>query len=174
MSASLDLLRAKSVQARTQMLTVIAELSDEQLGWRPSPKAHSIGFTLWHTARADDNVQADLTGGPLLWESGGYAARWGHPERGVGTGWDDDRAAALPLPPKRELIEYVTRVFAAVDLGTGTVDDARFELPIQSRFRGTDSTYGEVMLVCLSHDNRHLGEMEYIKGLLGLRGTATR
>jgi len=38
---------------------------------------------------------------------------------------------------------------------------------------GGRTTYGETLLVSVTHDNRHLGEMEYIKGLLGLRGTAT-
>jgi hypothetical protein len=166
-------MRAKSMQARARMLAVVADLSDEQLAWRPTPRAHSIGFTLWHTARADDNVQADLTGSTLEWESGDYARRWGHPERGVGTGWDDERAASLPLPPKHALLDYATRVFGRVDAAVRSVDEDGFDRAIRSRFMGGDSTAGEVVLVCMSHDNRHLGEIEYIKGLQGMKGTAT-
>jgi uncharacterized damage-inducible protein DinB len=168
-----ELIRAKSRQARARILAVVADLTDEQLAWRPSPRAHSIGFTLWHTARADDNVQADLTGAALEWDAGEYAKRWGHPERGVGTGWDDERAASLPLPPKQELFDYVKRVFDRVDAAVDAVDDASVERAVRSRFMGAESTMGEIVVVCMSHDNRHLGEMEYIKGLLGLRGTAT-
>jgi len=171
--APLDLLRAKSRQARARILAVVGDLTDEQLAWRPSPRAHSIGFTLWHTARANDNVQSDLTGATLEWDSGSYAARWGHPERGVGTGWDDERAAALPLPPKNELLGYAARVFERVDAAVDAVDEARFDAPIRSRFMGGDSTGGEIVVVCMSHDNRHLGEMEYIKGLQGMKGSAT-
>jgi len=173
MSEPLDLVRGKSRQARARMLTVVGDLSDEQLQWRPSPRAHSIGFTLWHTARADDNVQADLTGKGLEWESGGYAARWQHPDRGVGTGWDDEKAAALPLPPKADLLAYVQRVFDRVDAAVEAVDAEDFGRPLRSRFMNGDSSCGDVILTCISHDNRHLGEIEYIKGLLGLRGTAT-
>ena len=173
MAQPLELVHAKSKQARARILAVVAELSDEQLAWRPAARAHSIGFTIWHTARADDNVQADLTGSDLEWVTGAYAKRWEHPERGVGTGWDDERAAALPLPPKNELLAYVRRVFERVDAALGTIDDAAFSRVIESRFMEGDSTLGEVVMACMSHDNRHLGEIEYIKGLLGLRGTAT-
>lgn len=174
-SAALDLVRAKSRQTRERIFVVVGDLADDQLSWRPSPRAHSIGFALWHTARSDDNVQLDLNGRALEWETGGYAARWRHPERGAGTGWDDERAAALPLPPRDELYEYVRRVFAAVDAAMEVIDEHRLDqmLPEKSRFLGRETTYGEVMLLCISHDNRHLGEMEYIKGLLGLKGSAT-
>jgi uncharacterized damage-inducible protein DinB len=172
-SDPLEHLRAKSKQTRERILQVVTDLSDAQLGWRPAPSAHSIGFTLWHTARADDNVQSDLSGRELEWVSGGYAKRWSHPERGVGTGWDDERAATLPLPSKTELLAYAARVFGAVDAALDGVDDTRWAETLKSRFMGADSTLGEVVLVCMTHENRHLGEMEYIKGLQGLRGSVT-
>ena len=169
----LAVLRAKSRQLHERLLRVIEDLDDAQIAWRPTPAAHSMGFTLWHTARADDNVQADLGGGELLWTRGRYAARWGHPERGVGTGWDDERAAALPLPPKPQLIEYAREVFAAVDAAVDRLEADRFAKQIDSRFMSGPSTPGEIVLVCIGHGNRHLGEMEYIKGLQGLRGSVT-
>ena len=171
--AVLAMLRAKSRQPRERLLKVVDDLGDAQLAWRPSPKAHNIGFTLWHTARSDDNVLVDLRGGELEWLSGGYPARFGHPEKGVGTGWDDERAAALPLPPKAELLAYVRTVFGALDAAVDGLDEERLATTVRSRFMGGDSTIGEVVFICMSHENRHLGEIEYIKGLQGLRGTAT-
>ena len=169
------LLSAKSAQTRARLLAVVRELSAEQLAWRPAPKAHSIGFTFWHIARADDNVFADLTGAAALeWQRGGYAARWGHPERGAGTGWEDERAASLPMPPKDELVGYARTVFESLDAAIAPLDPDAMVRPVaRSRFMGTDTTVGEIVLVCMTHENRHLGELEYIKGLLGLRGTAT-
>ena len=173
MAVPLELLLTKSRQARERILKVVGDLTDDQLAWRPQHGAHSIGFTLWHTARADDNVQADLAGRELEWVSGGYATRWSHPERGVGTGWDDERAASLPLPAKGDLLEYVGRVFAAVDAAIARVDESVWTRSLTSQFMSGESTIGEVVLACMSHDNRHLGEMEYIKGLQGMRGSAT-
>ena len=171
--AVLAMLRAKSRQPRERLLKVVDELDDAQLVWRPSPTAHNIGFTLWHTARSDDNVLVDLRGGELVWLSGGYPARFGHPEKGVGTGWDDERAAALPLPAKADLLAYVRAVFGALDEAIDGLDETRLETTLRSRFMGGDSTISEVVLICMSHENRHLGEIEYIKGLQGMRGTAT-
>ena len=175
MTDVLALVQDKSRQTRERILALVADLDDGQLGWRPTDRAHSIGFTLWHIARADDNVLADLTGrAELEWQRGGYAARWGHPERGTGTGWDDERAAALPLPPKDELLGYVRRVFDGLDAAVVAIDAASVARPVtKSRFIGADSTMVEVVFVCVTHENRHLGEMEYIKGLLRLRGSAT-
>ncbi|HEY6203691.1 MAG TPA: DinB family protein [Candidatus Limnocylindria bacterium] len=173
MSTIIELLKAKRRQTGERLLKVVDDLSDLQLGWRPAPRAHSIGFTLWHAARADDNVQADLSERALEWVTGGYAKRWGHPERGVGTGWEDERSAALTLPPKAELLEYAGRVFHAVDAAVSALDEVRLGEVVPSRFMSEPSTRAEVLLVSLSHDNRHLGEMEYIKGLLGLTGTVT-
>ncbi len=155
------------------MLKVVGDLSEEQLRWRPTPTAHSIAWTLWHIARADDNVAADLTA-QSIWQRGGYAARWGHPERGVGTGWDDQRAASLPLPPKDELLGFVHEVFDAVDQARDRIDESRVGQEIDSIFTSGRTTVNDVVMAELVHDNRHLGELEYIKGLLGLPGTATR
>ena len=174
MNAPLEELRFRGRQTHERVLKLVDELTDEQLRWRPSAKAHSIGWTLWHIARADDNVLFDLSGASL-WRSGAYAARWKHPERGSGTGWEDEEAASLPLPAKDELLTFAREVFAAVDLARVGLDEARFADEIaESRFLSERTTKGGVVGAELTHDNRHLGELEYIKGLLGLRGTVTR
>jgi hypothetical protein len=165
--------QARSRQARERVLKVVEDLSDEQLRWRPAPRAHSVGWVLWHVARADDNVQADLSDGHTIWNRDRYAARWGHPERGVGTGWDDEAAATLPLPEKAELLDYTRRVFAACDTAADAIEASRFGATHPSRFMSRDATFGDVLLTGITHDNRHLGEMEYIKGLMGLRGSVT-
>lgn len=163
---------ARSRQTHERLLKIVEDLTDEQLAWRPAPKAHSIGFTFWHVARADDNAQADLNGTDTIWNTDEYAARWGHPVKGIGMGWDDDAAASLPLPPKAELVGYALRVFKACD-DASDLDGGRFMETRKSRFMSKEATLGDIVLTVITHDNRHLGEMEYIKGLLGLRGSVT-
>ena len=34
---------------------LVADLTDIQLAWAPTPGAHSMGLVLWHIARCDDN-----------------------------------------------------------------------------------------------------------------------
>ena len=172
-SAFLEHLRVRGRQTRERALVVVGDLSDEQLAWRPTPKSHSIAFTLWHTARAEDNFQNDVNRRGTIWSNGGFAEKWGYPETGVGTGWDDERAASLPMPGKERLLEYVRAVFAACDEAADSLDEPLLNEVRHSGFLGKDDIVGEILLGSMTHANRHLGEMEYIKGLLGLRGTAT-
>ncbi len=165
--------RARGKQTRERALRLVEDLDDAQLGWRPSPEAHNIAWTLWHMARADDNFQAGVTTRPLVWSEGDFAARWGYPERGAGTGMDDAQAASLPRPSKTDLLDYVRRAFAAADDAVDMIDERRAPEMHDSPFMGGRSTYGDALVVSVTHDNRHLGEIEYIKGLLGLRGSAT-
>lgn len=151
----------------------MGDLTDEQLAFRPTPKAHSIAYTLWHLARTEDHFQNDVNGRGTVWAAGGFAAKWGYPEKGVGTGWEDEQAASLPMPGKPQLLECVRSVFAACDEAADRLDEAALNLVRPSGFLGRDAIVGEVLLGSLTHGNRCLGEMEYIKGLLGLRGTAT-
>ena len=163
----------RSILQRELALKVVADLTDEQLSWRPAPTAHSIGWTLWHIARADDNAQRDLTGqATSIWTEGGYRERWGFSSDRMNKMEDAD-AAAMPMPAKGDLLGYVRAVFAATDAALSAIDDARFGEEIESEFFGRRATVGEIIVAPLSHDGRHLGEMEYIKGLLGVPGTAT-
>jgi len=160
-------------QTRERALVVVSDLTDEQLAYRPTPAAHSIAFTLWHMARTEDNFQSDVNQRGTVWANGGFASRWGYPEKGVGTGWDDERAASLPRLGKEQLIEYVRSVFSECDAAADSLDEQTLDLVRPSSFLGKDAIIGEVLLGSITHGNRCLGEMEYIKGLLGLRGTST-
>jgi hypothetical protein len=172
-SAFLERLRVRGRQTRERALVVVADLSDEQLSWRPRPTAHSIAYTLWHIARTEDNFQNDVNRRGTVWSTADFAAKWGYPEKGVGAGWADERAASLPMPGKSQLLEYVKAVFAACDEAADTLDETLLNEVRQSGFLGKEEVLGEVLLGSITHANRHLGEMEYIKGLLGLRGSST-
>jgi len=172
-SAFLERLRLRGRQTRERALVVVKDLTDEQLAWRPTPSAHSIAFTLWHMARTEDNYQNDVNGRGTVWAHGGFAQKWDYPEKGVGTGWEDERAASLWMPGKDRLLEYVSAVFAACDEAADALDEATLNEVRRSGFLGRDEILGEVLLGSITHGNRCLGEMEYIKGLMGLRGTAT-
>lgn len=164
-------LNARSKKHREWALQMASELSEEQLRWRPAPDAHSIAWTLWHVARADDNFVRDITGGSI-WNDGGHRERWGLSSDRMNR-MSGEEAAAMDLPPKEQLLEYVTAVFAATDAAIEGLPDARYSEEIDSRFTGKHTTLGELCVIVVSHDARHLGEMEYIKGLQGMSGTVT-
>jgi hypothetical protein len=183
-----DVLRAMRERVRLThdlVVKVVEPLSDDQLRWRPAPRAHCVGWTLWHLARVADAVQSDIRGRwpeGQLWESHGLASRWGidaavSGANGVGSVDIDDAAAArLPVPPKGELVDYARQSFGLLDEALAAVDAARFDEPRSSGYavHARATTLSDYYFLALTHTNRHLGEIEYIRGLLGLSGTATR
>jgi uncharacterized damage-inducible protein DinB len=178
-SDTLDFTKQRSRMTRELVLKVVDGLSDEQLSWRPAPRAHSMAWTLWHIARCADKFAAQLDGTTEIWARDGLTAKWGLAEvlfgsNGLGTGVDDETAATLQPPSKDLLLDYARRSFASLD---AVVD--RFDADAVSRERTTlffdePATIGRAFVTSIAHDNRHLGELEYVKGLLGFRGTVTR
>jgi hypothetical protein len=85
---------------------------------------------------------------------------------------DDDVAMNLSLPNKDVLLDYVKRVLGTVDGTLATVDIERSQrtgaLP-----SGRKISIDEAIVLQLSHTSRHLGMIECLRGVQGLRGTAT-
>jgi hypothetical protein len=170
-----------------RLLESAAELPEEQLAWRPGDHAPSIAFHLWHMARWADRLQATLppaAASPMqhdpareIWAAAALARAWGWRDDALGYGQtgmelSDEMAADLRLPPGDVLLDYARQAFAAADSAVGALADG------QLTERGDDiygqaSSVGYVLLVHLSHASRHLGMIECLRGVLGLRGTAT-
>lgn len=170
------------------VLAFAAELNEEQLHWRPKGYSTSIGFHLWHLARESDFLRAVLLertpqlgpdfGEPgEIWAAEELARRWGFPSEltaTVGTGLDDDIAASLPIPPKDELVDYLRRSYNSLEAFVELLD---------RRYPTLDGLGEELqrklqkirlnLLVFISHDCRHLGMMECLKGLQTGFGSAT-
>lgn len=170
------------------VLTLADELNDEQLNWKPEGYSTSIGFHLWHLARESDFLKTAILhhypGLELgyeeegeIWSREALARKWGFPieaRETVGTGLSDEVAAALPIPPKAELLDYLRRSYEAIeefierlDSKYPTLQNADDELG-----RKIENTRLN-LLVFLTHDCRHLGMMECLKGLLTGFGSAT-
>lgn len=178
------------------VLQAVAELSEDQMRWRP-PRSNSIAFNLWHIARWADHmhsVLSTMTPGlkerigtsPEIWTRDGLSAKWGLPRGGLGAvdtgmGMDEEASAQLPLPPKDALVAYATSSFEAADRAVQKVRDddltrdAEFD-PAKVPW-ASSSDYGTVanwIIVGIRHESRHLGMIEALKGAVGLRGTVTR
>ena len=176
---TLDLAKQRSKMTRELVLKVVDGLSDDQLAWRPAPRAHSMGWTLWHIARCADKFAAQVDGSTEIWAREELAVNWRFPDvlfgpNGVGTGVDDETASTLRPPSKDLLVDYARRSFAALD---AVVD--RFDADAVAREQTTfyfdePAAIGRAFVTSIAHENRHLGELEYVKGLLGFSGTATR
>lgn len=172
----------------TVILNLADDLNDEQLNWKPEGYSTSIGFHLWHLARESDYLKAailyhnpqfipEFGDGKEIWEKESLANKWGFPEglhQTVGTGMSDEDAATLPIPKKDELLGYLRDSYEAIECFIELLDTKypNFE-NVDEELRKKIEMARLNLLVFLSHDCRHLGMMECLKGLQTGFGSAT-
>jgi hypothetical protein len=170
------------------VLNFAEELTDEQLNWKPSGYSTSIGFHLWHLARESDylksailhyypGLELGLDDEGEIWGKENLAQKWGFPieaHETVGTGLSDEVAAVLPIPQKAELLAYLRSSYTALEnfielLDTRYTTFENLDEEITQKVQKTRLN----LLVFLTHDCRHLGMMECLKGLQTGFGSAT-
>jgi hypothetical protein len=170
------------------VLNLADDLNDEQLNWKPGGYSTSIGFHLWHLARESDYLKAailyhnpqfvpEFGNGKEIWENESLAQKWGFPEelhQTVGTGLSDEVAATLPIPKKDELLGYLRASYEAIECFIELLDTKYPNFDnMDEELKKKIETARLNLLVFLSHDCRHLGMMECLKGLQTGFGSAT-
>lgn len=151
---------------------VTADLSDEQLHYLAGPHVQPIAFSLWHYVRTEDNIiRFVIQRQPTVWMEGGWPERFGLDARSQGTGMTDEQATALRINSLPQWRQYMTDVWTSTDEYLGGLSPEGIE-----EQRVTIKPVGEMSLLnalggmCLTHGYRHLGEIEYACGLVGLKG----
>lgn len=170
---------------------MVDELSEDQFRWRPPQGPQSIGWNLWHIARWDDYLAEVLLQhtpslrhlGPALqvWNERDIATRWGLDSVDLGledggTSLSDSQAAAMTFPSKEAVTEYAEEAFAHLDSILPELDDALIPqvLPtVTTEAFPTHDPYGVTVVEMFRHACEHLGTMQALKGMLGLRGSVT-
>jgi len=170
------------------VLNLADDLNDEQLNWKPEGYSTSIGFHLWHLGRESDYLKAailqhnpqfvpEFGDGKEIWEKESLAQKWGFPEglhETVGTGLSDEAAANLPIPSKDELLCYLRSSYEAIEQFIKSLDTKYPDFEnMDEELRKKIEMIRLNLLVFLSHDCRHLGMMECLKGLQTGFGSAT-
>lgn len=182
------------------LLDATVSLSEEAFYQRVGVTSPPIGWHLWHISRWADRVQASLPRSTDpeyyqpdpnhgIWEQEGLVAAWDLNPATLGTledgsGMTHDDAAALPhRVGKTALIDYATRVFAALDSAVSelTPEQCRstrrsvmeYEISNGKIYKapGKETTLAADLGFHLSHANRHIGMIEALRGVLGQEGT---
>ena len=172
-------------------LAMVDELSEDQFRWRPSRGPQSIGWNLWHIARWDDYLAEVLVKhtpslghlGPArqVWMVGNIATRWGLDSVDLGledggTSLTDLQAASMTFPSKEAVIDYAAEAFDHLEAILPELDDSLIPqvLPtVTTEAFPTHDPYGVTVMEMFRHACEHLGTMQALKGMLGLRGSVT-
>ena len=108
---------------------------------------------------------------PTVWLEGGFDHLLGLHRTSQGTGMSEEEASAVVLRDLAAWREYQPRVWRTTADYLGAMDPDEFDrrrltikpLPEMSLW---DGLFG----ICLSHGYRHVGEIEYARGVIGLGG----
>src|SRR3972149_7255247 len=103
---------------------------------------------------------------------GGWDQLFGLDSRAQGTGMTDEEARTLRLPPLADFRTYMAGVWAATDDYLAGVTREDLQRLVVVRPVGEQPAIDAIANMCLSHGLRHLGEIEYARGLFGLQGAA--
>lgn len=152
--------------------TATGDMRVEQLNFRPQEGGVSPFFSLWHYVRTEDNiVNFVIQGKNTVWLEGGYDERFGLPRTNQGTGMSEEEARGVTLEDLEGWRAYQQGVWEATEAYLASLSPEAFESQ-----RVTIKPVGEMSLwqalwgMCLSHGYRHVGEIEYARGVIGLGG----
>ena len=149
-------------------------LTDETFNWRPNEeRSLSAAFSAWHYVRTEDNIiNFVLQRKPTVWIEKGYDARFGLDSKAQGTGMPLADAQAQQIVPLSDWKAYNQDVWAKTREFVSTLDDDALQGRTVVKPLGEMTVLDAISNMCVSHGFRHLGEVEYIRGLLGLGSAA--
>ena len=159
---------------------LVQNLTDEQLRWQPESHDTSIIFALWHAYRAEDDIlHGMLMGKAGVFARDGWAGRLPVGDKGVtafGNGFTREQIGRLELGTAA-VLDYAEAVGRSIATYVRDMseEEAATSVPLPffaSVYPMLDTmTKGEmVAFFSIGHVSEHLGEVQFVKGLLGLKG----
>jgi hypothetical protein len=164
-----DLLADALGRVREQMPDVVAGLGVDDLAWRPDPGANSVAWLVWHLSRIEDDHVSDVAGTEQVWVADGWAARFGLPFDVREHGFSMSQADVGKVRVSGDLLAGYYDAVAArsaayvATLGPDDLDrvvDDAWDPPV---------TLGVRLVSVVNEVNAHLGQAQYVRGLLERR-----
>lgn len=171
--ATIDFIRSSLRQMHGTYDDAIADLTPDQMHWRANDNGLPISFILWHYVRTEDNIiQFVLQRQPTVWMTGEWNEKFGLDRVSQGTGMSLAEAQGLRINSKEGFQAYMKAVWKATDDFLADVDDAFLDQKTTVKPLGEMAILNAIGNMCLTHGFTHLGEIQHVRGLLGLRGMA--
>ena len=153
---------------------VTRDISDDQANHVPQGGNQNIAFSLWHYVRTEDNVvQFIAQGKPTVWLDGGWPQKFGLDPKLQGTLFTDEQARAFRINDFAEFRHYMSDVFASTEAYVSALSDEEGMRKVTVKPLGEMTLLQALSGVGMTHGYRHLGEIEFAKGLVAERGGAT-
>jgi hypothetical protein len=151
---------------------VLDGLTPDDLNYRPKPDTNSIGWLIWHTARGQDRMNADLFGEDQLWVSEKWHLKFNRlpDQNDTGFGHSTEQVAAFHAPDSATLREYYRAVFKRTqNYITSRLSEEDLDRQVWSpTFKSTATV--ESRLIPIINNFQHVGQAGYVRGLLKGKG----
>ena len=159
---------------------LVEGLTPEQLRWQPDQHDTSIIFALWHAYRAEDELLHGMVmGRPSVFTSQSWASRLPVEKTGAtpfGNGLSREQIGGIDLDVQ-EVMAYAKAVGESEIAYLDSISDeeaaAEVRLPFFTGvYPGVDvlSKIETIAFFAIGHTSEHLGEVQMVKGLMGLKG----
>lgn len=148
----------------------IGDLKADQLAHRPARAANSIGFSVWHSARAWDMYLTFLDGAEDTYVIQHWMDRFGFDTegRGINAAGSEftEEDVGLVKPQPSTLIEYVDAVFARTKSYLATTSEETLAQQVRVPWWPEEKPKAFIVAHIIRHSYQHLGEAQYAKGML--------
>jgi hypothetical protein len=150
--------------------TVVRGLDAAALCASPEPGANSIAWLVWHLARVQDHYVSGFLGEAQVWETGGWAGRFGlEPDpHNSGYGHSASDAAAVRPDGPDALTGYYGAVVARTNAYVAELTDDALD-QIVDRSYDPPVTLAARLVSMADDDLQHVGQAAYARGLLQRR-----
>jgi hypothetical protein len=153
---------------------VTVDLSDEQANHVPDGGHQNLAFCLWHYVRTEDNViQFVIQRKPTVWMQAGWDEKFGLDSKSQGTGFGDDEARNFRIKGMDDFRQYMRDVFHRTEEYLRSLNEDEAARKITVKPLGEMTILQCVSGMIVTHGYRHLGEIEFAKGLVAAKGGAT-
>ena len=159
---------------------LVEGLTPEQLAWQPEGHDSSVQFATWHCYRAEDEiVHALVIKQPTVYASEAWAGRLPAPAGGItpfGNGMSREQIGALQLDMP-QVLAYARAVGDRIGAYLRDLPDpdaaVDVALPFFTQVYPSIATLTKAEVIAffsIGHVSEHLGEVQFLKGLLGMKG----
>ena len=162
--------------ATADLEEVVTTIPDDVFGMRPVPGANPASFVYFHVLRHwDRDITVRIQGtdpAQDAWHRGGFTEITGYNpdgkgDPGIGTGYGYSQAEVDEVTAdKASLLHYHRTLKDQTDALLSSLDDASLRIPRPSPSASTLTTAGRLQHL-IAHTYLHIGDIEYIKGLIG-------
>jgi hypothetical protein len=156
-------------RVREQMPDLVSGLGDDDLSWRPDAEANSIAWLVWHLTRIEDDHVAGAAGTEQVWNAEGWAERFDLPFPAHEHGYAMSAADAGRVRVSGELLAgYYDAVAARSASYVATLAPDDLDRVVDEAW-DPPVTLGVRLVSVVNEVNAHLGQAQYVRGLLERR-----